>query len=330
MKTETAKTKKRGRGGHEARGRGGHEARGRGGGTRPESIPDVQEQLARVDVSANGQFFESQVLAGSTCLNESYVCLDSKKTILFLQNRNGAIFSKAQSEALHGLAKLISGVFVTDLKLEKIANNKEFKAVGMEFDGFFTRRTASHCNEAHTAIWNFLGRTSTHRSRLDSTPDPQLATFDRAPLVSSSDQPTHVVFEVCITGEEAGFKLFQLAKDICAAHNIGDHKEPITLPILYLNGNLASANKAATMLHNCLQAHTPSSPMTDLDALVAALRLTYVLFTPYRNVYDVLDNIQEQMAARDKAVDSKLEALGERMVELLEMIRASSRSRGDG
>ena len=43
-----------------------------------------------------------------------------------------------------------------------------------------------------------------------------------------------------------------------------------------------------------------------------------------------LEALGEQMAARDKAVDSKLEALGERMVELLEMIRASSRSRGDG
>ena len=40
--------------------------------------------------------------------------------------------------------------------------------------------------------------------------------------------------------------------------------------------------------------------------------------------------LKEQMVARDKVVDSKLEALGERMLELLEMIRASSRSRGDG
>ena len=188
--------------------------------------------------------------------------------------------------------------------MELIAEKKAFKVENMEFDGFFTRRAIARGDKAaHDALWGFLGRTSTNFSRLGDS-ENCLPDACHPPLFNAEAQPTHVIFEVCITAEEALYKIFQLAKDIYVAHNIADHTNPIPLPILYVNGDIVSAREAVRSLCAILNSYKSSNPA--LDNLVATLRQTYVLFTPYRNVYDVLNDLTGNMnGLKGEMVDLK-------------------------
>jgi hypothetical protein len=288
----------------------------------------LQEQLTRVNASANGKLFESQVLAGCHHLHKSYACLDSKKTVAYLKMRHGQkIFTDEQLANLHKVSALLcpSEGSLKSAKLELIAEKKAFKVENMEFDGFFTRRAIARDDEAaHNALWGFLGRTSTNFSRLDDS-ENCLPDVCHPPPFKAEAQPTHVIFEVCITAEEAQYKIFQLAKDICVAQNIADHTHPVPLPILYVNGNILSAREAVRSLRTILHGYKSSSPA--LDNLVATLKQTYVLYTPYRNVYDVLNDLTENMKALEGKVDGLKNEMASMKTELMAAILSIARAR---
>ena len=264
---------------------------------------EVMGTLCRSNVSYNGSLFESQILAGTEDLNAHYMCLCSKLVTKHLQSR-GLLFGDAGQQVLVRLAKSLSEVVPNAAKLRKFLDRNPADSHTIEVDGFFSRKFTSTTDEEALAALHLFLRTSSNDSCVIGGSFGDMA---EDPWVPIDGAPSHVLIEICVTGTEAVYKMFQLAKDIIVARNMSGPTSFTPLPILYLNGDMESANTAAASLGEALRHVRASAGSSDeeLQWLLLQLQRTCILFTPYRNVFQALNDMKANMVSRSDFLELK-------------------------
>ena len=252
------------------------------------TLQSLHDMLGRNDAVANGALFESQVLAGSSSLNEVYLCLDSQKVVASIahnieENAGGSkLNTQEQGDSLKQAADVFAKVKPTHKKLAQYAKTG-VPGTDLQVDGFFAL-IAKDPEYALEKLQEFLMQTATKYCRLNCESPLRPLSHDTKLCPNA---PSFVIIEVCVTGEKAAHKMFQLAKDYYASKNLAVHYKVQHRPllILYLNGNVARANAAISEVRKVLENVEDTS-------LRNALKHTVVLHTPFRNVYEALNKFQ--------------------------------------
>jgi hypothetical protein len=274
----------------------------------------VRDGLCRSDASYNGSLFESQILAGSKDLKDHYMCLCSKLVTKHLQ-REG-LFSDTDHRVLVQLANSLKEVAPNNAKLQKFVNRKHTDSHTIEVDGFFSRistQPSAEDSKAHAALKVFLQASSNDCCMIGGS----FESIAKDPWVLFEGAPSHVLIEICVTGTEAVYKMFQLAKDVIVARKLRDQPTFSPLPILFLNGDIESATAAAASLDTALKrVEAEANSDVELRWLLDHLQRTCILFSPYRNVFQALKDINNEMLTKLSGVDSSIAAINSDMAEM--------------
>jgi uncharacterized membrane protein len=257
-----------------------------------------------------------------------YLCLDSQKVVASIahnieENAGGSkLNTQEQGDSLKQAAGVFAKVEPTHKKLAQYAKTG-VPGTDLQVDGFFAL-VAKDPEYALEKLQEFLMQTATKYCRLNSKSPLRPLSHDTK---LCRNAPSFAIIEVCVTGEKAAHKMFQLAKDYYASKNLAVHYKVQHRPllILYLNGNVARANAAISEVRKVLE-------NVEDKSLRNALKHTVVLHTPFRNVYEALnkfqtdirkdlDHIRSDLKRRDARMRKDLDNRDARMRKDLDHIR---------